>query len=179
MYWIYLWNILILFQSLSRAQCCWHFPIKPFLREYSLEGLMLKLKLQYSGHLTWRADSLEKTLMLGKTEGTRKRGSQRMKWSDGITSSMHMSLSKLWEMVKDREAWLAAVHANRQSMGSQRVEYDLVTAQPPPWLLSLLRDHFLSLSFVRALLPPPSRHCSSPGFSLQPASLTQQALPWA
>ena len=97
--------------------------LKKISPEYSLEGLMLKLKPQYFGHLIWRTDSFEKTLKLGKIEVGRRRGRQRMRWLDGITDSMDMSLSKLWELTMDREVGVL------QSMGSQRLRHDWATEQ--------------------------------------------------
>ena len=133
------WTVVLEETPESPLDCKKIQPVHPKGDQSWVEGLMLKLKLQYFGHMMWRADSFEKTLMLGKIEGRKKRGRQRMRWLDGITDSMDMSLSKLREVVMDREAWCAAVHGVAKSWTRLSNWTEL------NWMISYTEHHFMWL----------------------------------
>ena len=152
--------------------------LKEINPEYSLEGLMLKLKLQYFGHLMRRTDSLEKTLMLGKIEGRRRRERQRMRWLDGTTDSMDMGLSCLWEIVKDRESWHAAVQGVTKSWtwlnNNNKLLYNVVLVSAVRWSESAICIHICLPSWT-ALLPHPACHSSRSSQSTKLSSLCYTA----
>ena len=149
--------------------------LKEISPEYSPEGLMLKLKLQYFGHLMRRADPLEKTLILGKIEGRRRRGWHRMRWLDGITNSMDMSLSRLWELVTDREAWCPVVHEVAKSWAATEwLNWTLLNFSVDSLLVPLIRFNAGKPLFFKSCCLPYKKDCSiEPNFDVVFASISR------